>query len=114
MPARMGASQPLLVVLPGGRNQATLVAVPRGALDEARIEASVARQGRIEHSTVVRRFVRSAMSALAQGHLAVVAMYLVELDQLNEQEAVRALAIDAPAAQCPKCTDRQAGHGRAA
>lgn len=107
-------ARPPLVILPGGRNRRTLVAVPQGTLDEARMEASVARQGRIEHSAVVRRFVRSAMTALAHGHLAVAGMYLVELEQLNEQEAARALAIDAPAAQCPKCVAGDVGHGRAA
>jgi hypothetical protein len=108
--------KPSMVVLPGGRNQSTMVALPKAQVDETRIELLVSRDDRIAHASVVRRHLRVVMRSLASGHYAAAGMWLVDLERINEQEATRALSTAVEAVACPDCENcvRLPGHGAAA
>lgn len=89
------------------------VHVPAYVVDEARMEAAVARDERLAHTAVVRQHTRAAVRALAGGHYASAGMWLVELERLNEREANRARAIGVAQEPCPDGITR-IGHGKAA
>jgi hypothetical protein len=93
------------------------IAVRRDEWDEARVELAVSLDERIAHTADVRRHLRVAMRALADGRFAFAGTFLVELERLNEREANRARAAAAEhEARQRRCPDgiEQIGHGRAA
>lgn len=106
--------KPQLRVIDG--RSSNYVTVPAYQVEETHVELLVSRDDRIAHVSNMRHYARLAMRALADGRYAVAGMWLVELDRLNEQETLRARAVEVAAKPCPDCEDcvRVPGHGAAA
>jgi hypothetical protein len=105
-----GGASPSLRVIPGGRNCRALVLVPQGAHEELRLELVIARNERLVYAAKVRELVRLAERHLAAGHTVAAATHLQALSRFNEQEAMRATAMQAPACACGSAG---IGHGDA-
>jgi hypothetical protein len=83
----------------------------RSEVDGLRLELFATRHERLAFTAKVRTLLRTVAAHMAAGRFAAAGTALLELDRLTEQEAHRALAMDAPA-----CADgiEGVGHGGAA
>jgi hypothetical protein len=110
----MTGATPALTVIPGGRNQATVVMLPLADVQDLHLELYVQREENLGCRDAMRDVLRLAMRALGERSPAT-GMWLVELERLNEQEAARALNARVVRSEglCGACTSgrRHAGHG---